>query len=182
MLTINRLQIGEGMLQYFDPEVGRAHQRRNMDDDARHEKELNFHKTLYTMADWVEKLFSRLEKLEKARDNASEGQGSRHGDNGGYPPPSPPVSEISSSSSHHHHRNSGNASNKHFFKLNVKFYLPMYNDKSNAEKLNNWIRQLELYCRIQQILEDEAKIQLASLSSTKWHNSHLVGEKTSRQQ
>ena len=35
--------------------------------------------------------------------------------------------------------------------------------ESNAEKLNNWIRQIEVYCRIQQIMEDEANIQLASL-------------------
>ena len=41
----------------------------------------------YTMADWVEKLFSRLEKLESAGENALEGQGSTHGDDGGDPPP-----------------------------------------------------------------------------------------------
>ncbi len=39
----------------------------------------------------------------------------------------------------------------------------MFNGESNAEKLNNWIRHIEIYCRIQQIVEDEAKIQLASL-------------------
>ena len=94
MLTINRLRRGKGKLNSFDPKVGHAHQRINMDDNVRNEEELNFHKTFYTMADWVEKLFSRLEKLEKARDNASEGQGSGHGDNGGDPPPSPPASEV----------------------------------------------------------------------------------------
>ena len=41
-----------------------------MDDDARNEEELNFCKTFYTMADQVEKLFSRLEKLESAGENA----------------------------------------------------------------------------------------------------------------
>ena len=39
----------------------------------------------------------------------------------------------------------------------------MYHGESNAEKLNNWIRHIEVYCRIQQIKEEEAKIQLASL-------------------
>ncbi len=39
----------------------------------------------------------------------------------------------------------------------------MFNGESNAEKLNNWIRQIGIYYRIQQIEEDEAKIQLASL-------------------
>ena len=119
MLTRSWLRRGEGTLKSFDPEAGRAHWRRNMDDDVRNEDELKFRKTFYTMSDRVEKLFSRLEKLEKAGENASEGQGSGHGDNGGDPPPSPPTNENSSSSSHHHHKNLGNASNKPFFKLDV---------------------------------------------------------------
>ena len=57
----------------------------------------------------------------------------------------------------------------------------MFNGESNAEKLNNWIRQIEVYCRIQQIVEDEAKIQLASLwlSSTTlvWWDSRLQSSK-----
>jgi hypothetical protein len=36
-------------------------------------------------------------------------------------------------------------------------------DELNAERLDNWIRQIEVYCRIQQIDEEEVKIQLASL-------------------
>ena len=118
-----------------------------MGDEDRNEEELKFRKTLYTMSDQVEKLFSRLEKLEKTGEHVSEGQGSAHGDGGGDPPPS--ANEIPSSSSHHHHRNSGNASNKPFFNLDVKFDLPVYNGESNEENLNNWIRHLELYCRIQ---------------------------------
>ena len=139
MLTRNKIRRGEGKLRSFDPEAERAHRRRNMDDDELNEEELNFCKTFYTMADWVEKLFSRLGKLEKLGENALERRGSPHGDDGGDPPPSPPARESSSSSSHHHHRNSGNASNKPFFKLDVKFDLPMYNGESNVENINNWI-------------------------------------------
>ncbi len=36
-------------------------------------------------------------------------------------------------------------------KLDTKFELPMYNEEVNAEKLDNWIRQLEVYCRIQNL-------------------------------
>lgn len=79
------------------------------------------------------------------------------------PPPSPSVGESSSSSHHHNHKNPRDASKKPFFKLDVKFYLPMFNGESNTEKLSNWIRQIEVYCRIQQIVGDEEKIQLASL-------------------
>ena len=39
----------------------------------------------------------------------------------------------------------------------------MYNGEVNAEKLDNWIRQLEVYCKIQNLQEDDIKIQLASL-------------------
>ena len=140
ILTINRLRRGEGKLKCFDLEAKCAHERRNMDDDVRNEEELKFCKTFYTMADRVEKLFSRLETLEKAGENALEGRGSANGDDGGDPPPSPFASESSSSSSHHHHKNSRNASKKPFFKLDVKSDLPMYNGESNAENLNNWVR------------------------------------------
>ena len=39
----------------------------------------------------------------------------------------------------------------------------MYNGEVNVEKLDNWIRQLEVYCRIQNLQEDDIKIQLTSL-------------------
>jgi hypothetical protein len=39
----------------------------------------------------------------------------------------------------------------------------MYNGEVNAEKLDNWIFQIEVYCRIQRIQDDETNIQLASL-------------------
>ena len=39
----------------------------------------------------------------------------------------------------------------------------MYNGEVNAEKLDSWVRQIEVYCRIKKIKDDETKIQLASL-------------------
>ena len=39
----------------------------------------------------------------------------------------------------------------------------MSNGQLNAEKLDNWIRQIEVYCRIQKFTEDHIKIQLDSL-------------------
>ena len=39
----------------------------------------------------------------------------------------------------------------------------MYNGEVNANKLDNWIHQLEVYCRIHNLQEDDIKIQLASL-------------------
>ena len=39
----------------------------------------------------------------------------------------------------------------------------MFNSEINAEKLDNWIRQMEVYLRIQNLHEDNTKIQLTSL-------------------
>ena len=92
-----------------------------------------------------------------------------NGGNGdsGKSPSSPSSSSSSSSSStsssvHHSHKvkNTGKIP---FLKLDVKFELPKFDGEVNVEKLDNWIRQLEVYLRIQNFHDDETKIQLASL-------------------
>ena len=39
----------------------------------------------------------------------------------------------------------------------------MFNGEVNAENLDNWIMKLEVYLRIQNLQDDDTKIQLASL-------------------
>jgi len=41
------------------------------------------------------------------------------------------------------------SSPKPWLKLDSKFDLPMYNGEINAEKLDNWIKQMEVYCSVQ---------------------------------
>ncbi len=48
-------------------------------------------------------------------------------------------------------------------KLDVKFDLPKYCGELNAEKLDDWIQQVEVYCRVQNLLDDVDRIQLATL-------------------
>ena len=48
-------------------------------------------------------------------------------------------------------------------KLDVKFDLPMYNREINVEKLDNCIKQIELYCRVEKIVDGEAKFYLVTL-------------------
>lgn len=48
-------------------------------------------------------------------------------------------------------------------KLYVKFELPIYDGEMNLEKLDNLIKQLEVYFRIPKIVDESAKIQLATL-------------------
>ena len=47
---------------------------------------------------------------------------------------------------------------KVLFKLDVKFEFPMFNGEVNAEKLDNWIRKLEVYLRIHNLQDDDTKI------------------------
>jgi hypothetical protein len=48
-------------------------------------------------------------------------------------------------------------------KIDVKFEFPMYNGEVNAENLDNWAIQMEVYCSVQQINDEATKIKLASL-------------------
>lgn len=48
-------------------------------------------------------------------------------------------------------------------KLEVKFDLPTFDGEVNAKKLDHWLKQIEVYYRIQKIVKDEDKIQLATL-------------------
>jgi hypothetical protein len=85
-----------------------------------------------------------------------------NGGNGASPPPSPPSSSSSSTCS----RPLSNYPKGHgkppsqipSLKIDIKFKFPMYNGEVNVEKLDNWICQIEVYCRIQKIQDDENKI------------------------
>jgi hypothetical protein len=39
----------------------------------------------------------------------------------------------------------------------------MYDGEVNAERLDNWVRQMEVYCSVQQIKDEATQIKLASL-------------------
>jgi len=124
MLTQNNLRKGEGKLKSFDPKVGCAQQRRNMEDEeACWEQEWNYRKVFYNMAEKVDKLFSEYEKtIRHEKKDAHENRSVNHEGDGEDPPPSP----SSSDSPHHSNQDSKHTSKKPFFKLDVKFDLLMY--------------------------------------------------------
>jgi hypothetical protein len=75
-------------------------------------------------------------------------------------------SDESEHSSHKRKKHSKKSSHSHDFpllKLDVKFDFPTYDGELNAEKLDNWVKQIEVYCRVQKIIKDTSKIQLATL-------------------
>jgi len=47
--------------------------------------------------------------------------------------------------------------------LDVKFEFLTYDGELNVDKLDNWIKKIEVYCRVQTIMDEVAKIQLAAL-------------------
>jgi len=126
----------------------------------------------YRMSEMVERMYGDYEKRMKNKGKKNEAQTDDNSSVnqwvGGGPPktPSSPSSSSSSSSEHSHHSHHSSHKNsfkKPLLKLDVKFALPMFNGDVNPEKLDNWIRQVEVYCHVQQIDEDEFKVKLASL-------------------
>jgi hypothetical protein len=109
-----------------------------------------------------EKRMKKKGKKKEAHgdDDASVNQGAREDP---PEPPSSPLSSSSSSSEHSHHSSHKASFKKPLSKLDVKFDLPMFNGDANPEKLDNWIRQVEIYSCVQHIDEEEVKVQLTSV-------------------
>jgi hypothetical protein len=78
-------------------------------------------------------------------------------------PPSPTSSSSSSSKSTARKNSHKHKQDMPLLKLDVKFELSMYDGEVNAERLDNWVRQMEVYCSVQQIKDEATQIKLASL-------------------
>ena len=142
------------------------------------ETEDEFKKSFIDLKMMVEELYrDRMEKEmigSSGKDDKEKGKGIGGSDNplggdGDGPlespsSPSSPSSHNSSSSSKPSQKPSlPLALTSPLLKLDVKFDLPMYNGELDAERLDNWIKQIDVYCMIQQFVEDTKKIQLATL-------------------
>jgi hypothetical protein len=143
MLTKAKHKQGEGTLKTFNPKVGHVSQRKKMaKEDKRHEHEKNFHMVFYRMSEMVERMYgdyeNRMKKKGKKKEAQADDNTSANQEAGGDPlePPSSPSSSSSSSSDHSHHKASFK---KPLLKLDVKFYLPMFNGDVNPKRLDNWI-------------------------------------------
>ena len=98
--------------------------------------------------EWAERKKKEEESSSKDVEVKKEEKGKGVGGDG-----DPPETNQNFSSSHISHSNNASP-NMTYFKLDVKFELPIYNGDSDAEKLDNWIKQLEVYCRVQGINDD----------------------------
>jgi hypothetical protein len=205
MLTRLKLTRGEGQLvepssyptrrkQFHSPQVAERHSP-SMAHVESHERvpdeEEDLRQTIIELKNMMKILLEWTIMSQGEGSNPSMHQGGsgdktpgRDGGNGASPPPSPPPSSSSSSSStsskHLPNGHGKTPSQIPSLKLDIKFELPLYNGEVNAEKLDNWVRQIEVYSRIQKIQDDETKIQLASLrldgSSLIWWESKTQEE------
>jgi hypothetical protein len=189
MLTRLKLTRGEGQLvetssyptrrkQFHSPQVlerlspSMAHAE---DHERVPAEEEDFRQTIIQLRDMMKVMMERniMSQGEGSNPSMHKGGGgdktpNRDGGNGASPPTFPPTSSSSSSSSSTSSKHLSNGHGKTpsqipSLKLDIKFEFPLYNGEVNGEKLDNWIRQIEVYSRIQKIQDDETKIQLTSL-------------------
>ena len=182
MLTKFKLKHGEGELIEGDPEIGSrrtfsrtmSSPRGEEEGHAEREKpvisELEFLEAFISMKAMMEILLDEREESKKKEEGSSskdakvkkEEKGKRVGGDG-----DPPNTNPTFSSSHTSHSNNANP-NMPYFKLDVKFELPIYNGDLDAEKLDNWIKQLEVYCRVKGINDDP--LRMSGMALTWWES------------
>jgi hypothetical protein len=177
MLTRERLLHVEGDLVEENPLIGlikRAYDTKKMaSEEGLSQDEKEFRKDLFSMSEMMKILYEDyLERKKPVLGEYSKGK-SEEGEDPPQIPPSPPSSPPSSSSSSSSSSKSNAKKHVHkhkneipLLKLDVKFELPIYDGEFNAERLKNWVRQMEVYSSVQQIKDEATQIKLASLRLT----------------
>jgi hypothetical protein len=174
MLTREKLQHGEGYLIVENPLIGlrkrASHSEKMASEEGISQDEKEFRKTFLTMSEMVKVLYEDyLEWKRPFLGDSSKGKSEEEEDHPQIPPSPPSTPPSSPSSSSSSSKSSGKKNvhkNKHempLLKLDVKFELPIYDGEVNEEKLDKWIRKMEVYCSVQQIEDEATRIKLASL-------------------
>ena len=157
MLSRSKLKLGEGELVETNPEFVRVYPRKTMSEEGSMGPDPQFIDSFLAIKSMVEEMYR---DFRKHKDEDSSGSKQDKGED----------------ESHFHDHSKGKGKEERFLtppnspvhnkkasliKLDVKFDLPIYDGELNAEK--DWIRQIDVYCRVQKIDSDKSKIQLASL-------------------
>lgn len=146
MLTRSKSKKGEGFLVEEDPEIGSKVWKKQMAE--KQDSKRNVYAELDVLKSMVVKMTMAIEDL---RNEARNRESSREslGRNNTQEGDDDHISFFKSKKSP--------------LKLEVKFDLPTYDGEVNAEKLDFWIKQIEVYYRVHEILDERTKIQLATL-------------------
>jgi hypothetical protein len=174
MLTRETLKKGEGQLEVLNTKIQRRPHKQEMSSLRKlgiFASEDNFFESFQLMKAMVEELYQErgLQRNPKVEEGESSVRVKGGVGGGGPSDPSSPSSLSSTSEASVHPskdkqpKKIDHSSDMPLLKLDVKFQLPTYDGELDAQNLDNWVRQLEVYCRIQRIVDDETKIQLASL-------------------
>ena len=128
----------------FNAEIGRVYTRGKMSEEIPLESEPQFIDSFLTMRAMVEEMYIEFKKgrdedsLNSKQDKGAEesllndhSKGKVKKEKLPMPPNSPE-----------------NKNKTSLIKLDVKFDLPIYNGELNAKKLDNWVRQIDVYCRV----------------------------------
>ena len=147
MLTISKLKLGEGELVETNLEIGRVYPWKIMLEEGYMGLGPQFIESFLAIKSMVEEMYRDFRKhnvedssgykQDKEEDEShfpdhSKGKGKEENF---LTPPNNPVHNKKAS----------------LIKLDVKFDFPIYDGELNAEKLDNWIRQIYVYCRVQNI-------------------------------
>jgi hypothetical protein len=154
-----------------------SHSEKMASEEGLSQDEKEFRKTFLAMSKMVKVLYEDyLERKRPVLGEFSKGKSEEEVDHPQIPP-SPPSSPSSSSSSSKSNAKKNVHNNKNempLLKLDVKFELPIYDGKVNAEKLDNWMKQMEVYCSVQQIKDEDTQIKLACLRLGIYNNTRFL--------
>ena len=147
MLTRSKLKLGEGELVEDNPEIGRVYPKRRMEKENPLEIESQFMNSFMAMRAMVEEMYREFKKGRgESTSTPEQGKGIEEPllvahledkGKGEEPPPSTPP-----------FRPKNKKKKISLIKLDVKFDLPIYDGELNAEQLDNWLRQIDVYCRV----------------------------------
>ena len=149
MLTRSRLQRGEGEFEEFNPEIGsrkgKMSSPKGEETTSSIPSEGEFLKAFMRMQAMVEELYQDRKKAEQeVPSHVEDKKDPEISDQVCYESLITIACEFMLTTSRLH-RGEGEL------------------EEFDAEKLDNWIRQIEVYCRIQKFAKDNIKIQLVSL-------------------
>jgi len=127
-----------------NPKIERVYPKRKMSEESHLESDPQFMDSFMTMRAMVEEIYREFNKgREEDSSNSKQDKG------------------VEESPLHDHSKGKGkeekfptplsrpeNKMKTSLIKLDVKFDLPIYDGELNAEKLDNWIRQIDVYCRV----------------------------------
>ena len=152
MLTRSKLKLGEGEFVKTNPEIGSFYSQKTMSEENSMGPDPQFIDSFLAIGSMVEEMYKDFRKHKDEDSSGSkrdkeEDESNSHDHSKGKEErfPTPPNSPV-------HNKKAS------FIKTDVKFDFPIYDGELNAEKLDNWIRQIDVYCIVQNIDSDKRKI------------------------